>query len=93
MKIRDSINSFLCMFGMTVSFYGLKYILGLFMERFSGEFPTRLFLVYSVMAVATGVVFFLIRKNIQKVFVLSEEQGEGYRKWFLRRCTLRMSRF
>ena len=31
------INSFLYMFGMTLSFYGLKSILGLYMERFSSE--------------------------------------------------------
>ncbi len=48
-------NSFLYMFGMTVSFYGLKYILGFFVERFSGEFPTMLFLAYCAMALGCGV--------------------------------------
>ena len=36
-------GSFLYMFGMTVSFYTLKFLLGFFWERFSGEFHTTLF--------------------------------------------------
>lgn len=61
-------NSFLYMFGMTVSFYGLKYLLGLFMEQFSGEFPTRLFLAYSVMAfgcgVGSGILYLWNKENL-----------------------------
>ncbi|MDD3219407.1 MAG: DUF6518 family protein [Lachnospiraceae bacterium] len=62
------LNSFLYMFGMTISFYGLKFILGFFMERFSGEFPTMLFLAYSVMAVVcgigSGVLYFWNKDNL-----------------------------
>lgn len=49
------LNSFLYLFGMTASFYGLKYILGFFVERFSGEFPTMLFLAYSAMSLVCGI--------------------------------------
>lgn len=51
------IHSFLYMFGMTVSFYGLKYILGFYLERFSndGQFQTDLFIVYSVLSVVCGI--------------------------------------
>ena len=48
-------NAFLYMLGMTVSFYGLKSILGLSMARFSGAFPTALFLAYSAMALVCGI--------------------------------------
>lgn len=52
------INTFLYMFGMTISFYVLKYILGFYVERFSndGHFQTDLFLVYSVLSVVCGRV-------------------------------------
>lgn len=49
-------NTFLYMFGMTISFYLLQYILGFYMQRFNNEsFQTKLFLVYSVLAVICGV--------------------------------------
>lgn len=48
-------GSFLYMFGMTVSFYLLKLLLGFFWEHFSGEFPTLLFLAYSAMAFVCGI--------------------------------------
>ncbi|MGN0169977.1 MAG: hypothetical protein ACI39H_04355 [Lachnospiraceae bacterium] len=62
------LNSFLYMFGMTISFYGLKYILGFFSERFSGEFPTMLFIAYSVMSVVcgigSGILYFWNKDNL-----------------------------
>lgn len=61
-------NSFLYMLGMTVSFYVLKYILGFFVKRFSGEFPTMLFLAYSAMAYACGIgssiLYFWNKENL-----------------------------
>ena len=53
-------GSFLYMFGMTVSFYTLKFILGFFWEQFSGEFPTALFLAYSVMALVCGIGSYIL---------------------------------
>lgn len=51
------IHSFLYMFGMTISFYGLKYILGFCLQRFSndGQFQMDLFIVYSVLSVVCGI--------------------------------------
>ena len=47
------INSFLYMFGMTISFYGLLYILGFYFPAFHNfGFRTELFLVYSILSVA-----------------------------------------
>lgn len=69
------INSFLYMFGMTGSFYGLKYLLGFLSERFSngGQFQTNLFLVYSVLSVACGigsyVLYFWNRQNVFNSFL------------------------
>ncbi len=54
------VSSFLYMFGMTVSFYGLKYLLGLFLPRFDGPFLTNLFLVYSLLAVFCGIAAFVL---------------------------------
>lgn len=55
------INSFLYMFGMTISFYGLKYILGFFMPMFANDgFQTNLFIVYSVLSIACGIGSFVL---------------------------------
>ena len=53
-------SSFLYMFGMTVSFYTLKFVLGFFWERFSGEFPAVLFLAYSAMAFICGIGSYIL---------------------------------
>lgn len=69
------INSFLYMFGMTTSFYGLKYILGFYIPRFSneGQFQTDLFIVYSILSVACGigsfVLYFWNRQNVFNSFL------------------------
>ena len=66
-------GSFLYMFGMTVSFYTLKFILGFFWERFSGEFPTALFLAYSAMAFICGIgsyVLYLEQESLIFLFTL-----------------------
>lgn len=46
-NICAGISSFLYMFGMTLSFYGLQAILGTFIPLFSGGFRTSLFLLIS----------------------------------------------
>lgn len=75
------INSFLYMFGMTGSFYGLKYLLGFWSERFSngGQFQTSLFLVYSVLSVACGigsyVLYFWNRQNVFNSFLYALPAG------------------
>ena len=74
-------NSFLYMFGMTGSFYGLKYLLGFLSERFSngGQFQTNLFLVYSVLSVACGigsyVLYFWNRQNVFNSFLYALPAG------------------
>lgn len=56
------INSFLYMFGMTISFYVLKYILGHFLPRFDndGRFQTDLFIIYSVLSLVCGIGSFIL---------------------------------
>lgn len=55
------INSFLYMFGMTISFYGLKYILGFFMPTYANDgFQTNLFIVYSVLSIVCGIGSFVL---------------------------------
>ncbi len=69
------INSFLYMFGMTICFYGLKFILGFYIPRFSneGRFQTDLFIVYSILSVACGigsfVLYFWNRQNVFNSFL------------------------
>lgn len=68
-------NSFLYMFGMTISFYGLKYILGFYIPRFSndGQFQTDLFIVYSILSAACGIGSFILyfwnRQNVFQSFL------------------------
>lgn len=75
------INSFLYMFGMTISFYGLKYLLGFWSERFSngGQFQTNLFLLYSVLSAACGigsyVLYFWNRQNVFNSFLYALPAG------------------
>ena len=49
-------NTFLYLFGMTLAFYALKYLLGLFVPQFDndGGFQTRLFLVYTGLSLLCG---------------------------------------
>ena len=51
------VNTVLYLFGMTCSFYGLKYLLGFFFPVFDngGMFQTKLFLVYSALSLLCGV--------------------------------------
>ena len=49
-------NTFLYMFGMTIAFYTLKYLLGLFVPQFDndGVFQTNLFLLYTGVSLICG---------------------------------------
>lgn len=48
--------SFLYLFGMTVSFYGLLYVLGLYLPRFHNDgFQTSLFLMYTGLSACCGI--------------------------------------
>lgn len=50
------VSSFLYLFGMTFSFYGLRYVLGLFHARFLNDgFQTNLFLVYTGLSACCGI--------------------------------------
>lgn len=59
---RAFLNTFLYMFGMTISFYGLKYILGFHIQKLAndGQFQTDLFLLYSVLSVVCGIGGFVL---------------------------------
>lgn len=50
-------NTFLYLFGMTLAFYALKYLLGLFVPQFDndGVFQTQLFLVYTGLSLLCGL--------------------------------------
>jgi len=59
-NICAGISSFLYMFGMTLSFYGLQAILGMFIPLFSGGFRRSLFALYTVLSVPCGVAAFIL---------------------------------
>ena len=50
-------NTFLYLFGMTLAFYALKYLLGVFVPQFDndGAFQTRLFLLYTGLSLLCGL--------------------------------------
>ncbi len=54
------ISSFLYMFGMTLSFYGLQAILGVFIPLFSGGFRLSLFVLFSVASIPCGIAAFIL---------------------------------
>lgn len=54
------ISSFLYMFGMTLSFYGLQAILGMFIPLFSGGFRLSLFVMFSILSIPCGIAAFLL---------------------------------
>lgn len=59
-NICAGISSFLYMFGMTLSFYGLQAILGLFIPMFSGGFRTSLFVLFTILSIPCGVAAFIL---------------------------------
>ena len=59
-NICAGISSFLYMFGMTLSFYGLQAILGIFIPLFSGGFRTSLFVLFTVLSTPCGIAAFIL---------------------------------
>ncbi len=59
-NICAGISSFLYMFGMTLSFYGLQAILGMFIPLFWGGFRRSLFVMYTILSVPCGVAAFIL---------------------------------
>lgn len=54
------ISSFLYMFGMTLSFYGLQAILGMYLPLFSGGFRLSLFVLFAVLSIPCGIAAFIL---------------------------------
>lgn len=54
------ISSFLYMFGMTLSFYGLQAILGMFIPLFSGGFRLSLFVLFTIFSIPCGIAAFIL---------------------------------
>lgn len=67
-NICAGISSFLYMFGMTLSFYGLQAILGMFIPLFSGGFRFSLFVLFAVLSIPCAIAAFILyywnRENI-----------------------------
>lgn len=59
-NICAGISSFLYMFGMSLSFYGLQAVLGLFIPLFSGGFRLSLFVLFAVLSVPCGLAAFVL---------------------------------
>ena len=53
-------SSFLYMFGMTLSFYGLQAVLGTFIPLLSGEFRFSLFVMFSILSIPCGMAAFFL---------------------------------
>lgn len=54
------ISSFLYMFGMTLSFYGLQAILGMFIPLFSGGFRKSLFILFTLLSIPCAIAAFIL---------------------------------
>lgn len=59
-NICAGISSFLYMFGMTLSFYGLQTILGMFIPLFTGEFRFTLFVMYTLLSIPCAIAAFIL---------------------------------
>ncbi len=59
-NICAGLSSFLYMFGMTLSFYGLQPILGLFIPLFHGPFRRTLFVMFTILAIPCAVAAFIL---------------------------------
>ena len=60
-NINAALNTFLYLFGMTLSFYALLYILGFWLPKFdNGSFKTSLFLIYSAVSFVAGIVAYFL---------------------------------
>ena len=54
------IISFLYMFGMTLSFYGLQAILGMFIPMFSDGFRFSLFIMFTILSIPCAIAAFVL---------------------------------
>ncbi|CYU81760.1 TPA: hypothetical protein U1366_000925 [Streptococcus suis] len=54
------ISSFLYMFGMTLSFYGLQVILGMFIPMFSDRFRFSLFIMFTILSIPCAIAAFIL---------------------------------
>jgi len=54
------ISSFIYMFGMTLSFYGLQAILGMYIPLFSGGFRTSLFVLFTLLSIPCAIAAFIL---------------------------------
>lgn len=59
-NICAGVSSFLYMFGMTLSFYGLQAVLGLFIPIFSGGFRLSLFVMFTILSIPCGIAAFIL---------------------------------
>jgi len=59
-NICAGISSFLYMFGMTLSFYGLQAILGIFIPMFSGMFRLSLFVMFTFLSIPCAIAAFVL---------------------------------
>lgn len=59
-NICAGISSFLYMFGMTLSFYGLQAILEMFIPLFSGGFRFSLFVLFTVLSIPCAIAAFIL---------------------------------
>ena len=59
-NICAGISSFLYMFGMTLSFYGLQAILGVFIPLFSGGFRFSLFVLFTILSIPCAIAAFIL---------------------------------
>ena len=59
-NICAGVSSFLYMFGMTLSFYGLQAILGMFIPLFSGGFRLPLFILFTIFSIPCGIAAFIL---------------------------------
>lgn len=59
-NICAGISSFLYMFGMTLSFYGLQAILGMFIPLFSGGFRFSLFVLFAILSIPCAIAAYIL---------------------------------
>lgn len=55
-----AISSFLYMFGMTLSFYGLQTILGMYIPMFSDGFRFSLLLMFTILSIPCSIAAFVL---------------------------------
>ena len=59
-NICSGLSSFLYMLGMTMSFYGIQALLGMFIPLFSGGFRFSLFVLFTILAIPCAIAAFIL---------------------------------